>query len=229
MEEKDKYSNRRVNVYLNDDAQSGYRHLLERNGVPASTENIRALARHHLLRWQSVTQEEVTDCFPTSGVAQYQESIDEILALRDAVKVIRMREYADNKKYDEPIRVKLMRESAELQEVLQQRAECVVNADTRQVYDSLDVIGELADCGYYNVQDYAESKDVRDFLAAQDMFCVRASAIGVEITVRVSLLLTIAKYRVRVAHAGLKQRDRNAAIALERAALSEVMQLPSFS
>lgn len=225
-EEEYKYTRRRVNFYLNDEIESGYQHLLQLHGIEPSVENVRALARYHALQWHSVTQQEVSECFPIRGIMQYQKSINEILRLRNEVKAIREREYPDTKKYDEPVRVKLMRESGELQEVIQHLAEGVVNPDTGKPYDATDVLGELADCGYYNAQDYSENGDVRDFLAAQELFCKRASeALGFVVSVQVSLLLTIAKYTCRVKHAGLKQRDRKRAIALERDALSEVMEL----
>lgn len=91
-EEEYKYTRRRVNFYLNEEIESGYQHLLQLHGIEPSVENVRALARYHALQWHSVTQQEVSECFPIRGIMQYQKSINEILRLRNEVKAIRERE-----------------------------------------------------------------------------------------------------------------------------------------
>jgi len=145
---------------------------------------------------------------------EYHAEVEQIVALAEQVKAIRQKANGD------PLIVKLLREYAELVEVIEQHNAATINPDTDAPYDRYDVCGELADCGYYNAQSYAQDDDVRDFLATQSLFCGMVSVVcKVEVSIALSLRLTIAKYVCRVAHPTLKQDDRAAAIALERAAL----------
>lgn len=151
-----------------------------------------------------------------------QSFIAHIGGLAAQVAIIRQREYPEQAaKYELPVRVKFIKECDELHQELVRCRSLTQNPDTGYSFDLIDVLGELADCTYYAVQDFLEDHDERDLEAVLLYLCSQMNVqFGTAFSPDDALRIACAKYECRVQHAGLKQRDRRAAIALEREAIA---------
>ncbi len=151
------------------------------------------------------------------AMESYQEQRERILELSRQIAAIKAATYGKTTtKYDEPVRVKLLRETTEFNEVLRERAEGVLNDYTGQPTDAKDVRLELADIVYYNTQDHAQEPDARSWLAVMEHYSKLAG-----VTIIQALDDCIAKFSCRVAHPTLKQQDKKAAYLLEHEAVAE--------
>jgi hypothetical protein len=113
--------------------------------------------------------------FPEQGKA-----MDEIIAL--ALKIAKQQRSEDHLQPLETIKGKLITEYAEMDEAIATK--------TR-----LDVISEVADCTYYNVQSFALDHDERDLHAVQTHVCQKS-----DVPIEQAYRAVLAKYRYRAAN-----------------------------
>lgn len=186
-----------------------YRLILEAAGVPDSDANVQALARLAAKNAHFLPHDFIFEQMGEKG--KYPEQARELARLSREIAKVREEYYPEEKKYQDPPRIKLLRAINDLQAVLAMRTSGEEIA--REV-----VLYELANVLYHNASDWLQDHDIRSHDAVVDLFTQKAGE-----PPETALSTAIAKYQCHLAHKDLKYREPERAREMELEAIREAM------